>query len=388
VKYAGLVWRNLGRNKLRSAFTAGAITLAVLLVCLLLTMPNGLDALIRDATSNTRLSVHHKAGLVYSMPASFTRKVRALEGVEAAMGQVWFGGAFEEDGKVTFPNFAAEAEHFGAVFPEWPISEAALADFQRYRDGAIVGRQTAEKYGWRVGQRITLRSTVWPVSADVRIVGIIGEQRIPSLYIRREYLDEALKAATGNGLGTVGVIWVRVASPELAGTIMQQIDEMSRNSEAESATETEKSFISNFFGSLQGLARIILLVTGLVTLCIVFIAGNTASMSVRERAAEIATMKAMGFGRRVLFGTLLAETILLSAVAGGLGVSLAFGLTRLLQTFATWSDGLGPLGNFYLTEDVVLQGLGLSLVIGVVAGLVPALSASRKPVVEALREVF
>src|SRR5690606_13096934 len=152
------------------------------------------------------------------------------------------------------------------------------------------------------------------------------------------------------------------------------------NSEAESASETEKSFMSNFFGSLQGLARIILLVTGLVTLCIVFIAANTASMSVRERAGEIATLKAMGFGRRVLFGTLLAETIVLSAVAGGLGVALAFGLTRALQSVARWSDGLGPLGNFYLTSDVVAESLLLSLVIGVVAGLVPAWSAARKPV--------
>jgi putative ABC transport system permease protein len=388
MKYAGLVWRNLGRNRLRSAFTAGAITLAVLLVCLLLTMPNGLDALIRDATNNTRISVHHKAGLVYSMPHSFTRKVRALEGVSAAVGTTWFGGAYEEDGQVTFPNFAIEAEHFGAVYPDWPISAAELADFERYRDGAIVGRQTSERYGWKLGQRITLRSTVWPVEADVRIVGILDEPRIPSLYIHREYLDEALRAATGNGLGVVGVIWTRVASPELTGPIMRQIDEMSRNSEAESASETEKSFMSNFFGSLQGLARIILLVTGLVTLCIVFIAANTASMAVRERAGEIATMKAMGFGRRVLFGTLLAETILLSAAAGGLGVALAFAVTRALQTFATWSDGLGPLGNFYLTRDVVVQGLGLSLVIGVAAGLVPAWGAARKPVVEALREVF
>lgn len=388
MKYAGLVLRNLGRNKLRSVFTAAAITLAVLLVCLLLTMPSGLDALIRDATNNTRISVHHKAGLVYFMPRSFTRKVRAIDGVEAAMGQVWFGGAFEEAGQVTFPNFAAEAEHFGATYPDWPITQEELADFVRYRDGAIVGRQTAERYRWKRGQRITLRSTVWPVDADVRIVGIIDDPRIPSLYIQDEYLDQALRATTGNGLGVVGVIWARVASPELTGPIMREIDEMSRNSEAESASETEESFMTNFFGSLQGLARIILLVTGLVTLCIVFIAANTASMSVRERAGEIAMLKAMGFGRRVLFGTLLSETLLLAGVAGALGVGLAYGLTQLLQSAARWSDGLGPLGNFYLTSEVVVQGLVLSLVIGVVAGLVPAWSAARKPVVEALREVF
>jgi putative ABC transport system permease protein len=171
VKYLGLIRANLGRNKLRSVLTGGAIMLAVVLVCTLLTMPAGLNAILERVSNNTRISVHAKGGLVYQMPYSFTRKVRQVDGVAAAMAQTWFGGAFEEAGRVTFPNFAVEPEQVGAVYPDYPIAPEQLADFQRYRDGALAGRQVMRKYGWKIGDRITLRSTAWPVNLDLRIVG-------------------------------------------------------------------------------------------------------------------------------------------------------------------------------------------------------------------------
>jgi len=386
--YSRWIWANLWRNKLRTALTGGAITLAVALVCLLLTMPDGLDALLDNIASNTRISVHNKAGIVYTMPASFTRKVRQVDGVAAAMGQVWFGGAYEEAGKVTFPNFAVEVEHVGAVYPDWPIEPAHLADFQRYRDGAIVGRQVMEKYGWKIGDRVTLKSTVWPVDLDLRIVGEIANDRAPYLWFNREYLDQALKAQGRDGLGIVGMIWVRAADPSKVNAIMRTVDDMSRNSEAETASETEKSFFANFFGSLQGFVTIILIVTGLVALCIVFIAANTASMGVRERAGEIAVLKAIGFGRRTIFGTLLAEAVVLAIVAGVNGVLLSLGATGLLRAFAGFNPALGPLGGFIVTGPVIVDGLFLSLFVGMLAGVVPSWGAARKPVVTALHEVF
>lgn len=388
MRFAHLVWKNLWRNKLRTAMTGGAIMLAVVLVCLLLTMPAGMDAMLNDFANNTRLTVHNKAGIVYSMPYSFVRKVRQTDGVAAAVAWVWYGGAFEEDGRVTFPNFAVEAEQIGAVFPDYPIAPEQLADFERYRDGAIVGRQVMTKYGWKIGDRVTLKSTVWPVDLDFRIVGVIDNDRAPHFWFNREYLDQALREAGRSGLGIAGTIWVRASDPRQVSSIMRKVDEMSRNSEAETSSETEKSFFSNFFGSLQGLVTIILIVTGLVSLCIVFIAANTASMGVRERAGEIAVMKAIGFPRRVIFGTLLAEAALLSIVAGGLGVMLAFGLTGALKAAAGWSEMLGPLGNFIVTPFVVVQGLFLSLFVGMLAGIVPSFGAARKPVVESLHEVF
>jgi len=388
MRYLGLIRANLGRNKLRTALTGGAITLAVTLVCLLLTMPAGLDALLDNLASNTRISVHNKAGIVYSMPYAFTRKVRQLDGVAAAVGITWFGGAFEEDGRVSFPNFAVEAEHVGAVYPDYNLDPQQVADFQRYRDGAMVGHQTMMKYGWKVGDRITLRSTAWPVNLDLRIVGEIPNERAPMLWLNREYLDQALQAAGRPGLGIVGIIWVRAADPNRVNALMRTIDDMFRNSEAETACETEKSFFSNFFGSLQGFVTIVLIVTGLVALCIVFIAANTASMGVRERSGELAVLKAIGFTRRVLFGTLLAEAVLLSTVAGLLGVGLTLAVTGALSAAAGWSDTLGPLGSFMVTGPVIVQGVFLSLFVGMLAGVVPSWGAARKPVVQTLHEVF
>ena len=388
MKYLPLIVANLRRNKLRSALTGGAIMLAVVLVCILMTMPAGLDALLERAANNTRISVHNKAGIVYPMPYSFTRKVRQVDGVAAAMSQTWFGGAFEEAGRVTFPNFAVEVEQVSAVYPDYPIAPEQIADFQRYRDGAIVGRQTMRKYGWKIGDRITLRSTVWPVNLDFRIVGEIANDRAPHFWFNREYLDQALKAQGRPGLGIAGMIWVRAADPNRVNAIMREIDDMSRNSDAETACETEKSFFANFFGSLQGFVTIILIVTGLVALCIVFIAANTASMGVRERSGEIAVLKAIGFGRRVIFGTLLAEATALSAVAGCCGVLVSVALTRALSTFAGWSDTLGPLGSFIVTVPVIVDGLFLSLFVGMLAGVVPSWGAAHKSVVQSLHEVF
>ncbi|MBX3024044.1 ABC transporter permease [bacterium] len=388
MKWLGLVRANLGRNALRTALTGAAITLAVALVCMLLTMPEGLNSLLDNLTNNTRISVHNKAGVVYAMPYAFTRKVRQVDGVAAAAAMTWFGGAYEEAGRVTFPNFAVEADQVGAVYPDYGIRPEQLADFQRYRDGAIVGRQTMRKYNWKIGDRVTLRSTVWPVTLDLRIVGEVPNERAPMLWLNREYLDQALKAQGRPGLGIAGVIWVRAESPERVNAIMRTVDELSRNSEAETASETEKSFFANFFGSLQGFVTIVLIVTGLVALCIVFIAANTASMAVRERAGELAVMKAIGFTRGIIFGTLLAEAVVLSTVAGLLGVALTMGLTGLLRAFAGWNETLGPLGSFIVTGPVIVQGVFLSLFVGMLSGVVPSWGAARKPVVQTLHEVF
>ena len=388
MRFSGLILANLGRNKLRTLLTGTAVALAVMLVSLLLTMPAGLDAFLDEAASNVRICVHNKAGLVYSMPASFVRKVRQLKGVEAALASVWFGGAYEEDGQVTFPSFAVEADQIAAVYPDYGFTAQEVADFRRYRDGAIVGAQTMQKYGWKVGDRVTLRSTVWPVDLDLRIVGEMRNDQAPMVWVNRDGLDEALKAKGRGGLGIVGVIYARVADPALVGPVMREVDELFRNSEAETASETEKSFFASFFGSLQTFLSIVMIVTALVSLCIVFIAANTASMAVRERAGEIAVLKAIGFGRRAIFGMLFTEALLLASVSGGIGVGLAVLFTRSLSAAAGWNPSLGPLAAFVVTPAVVGQGLLLSLLVGLFAGLAPAWGAARRPVVETLREVF
>jgi putative ABC transport system permease protein len=389
MKFLPFVWRQLLRNKLRTALTAGAIGLAVALVCLLLTMPAGMDAILNDLASNTRIVVHNEAGLVYPLPYSYLQKIRAREGVVGAASWTWFGGAFREEKGVEFPNFAIEPDAVGVVWADWNVDPAQLDDFRRYRDGALVGRSTLAKNGWKIGDLVTLKGTVYPVDLAFRIVAEIPSDRSPIFLFQREYLDQALRASGRGGLDVLGTVWLRVDDPTRVGPVMREIDEMFRNSEAVTASETEKSYFANFFGMLQGFVTVILIVTGLVALCIVFIAANTASMAVRERIGEIAVLKALGFSRRLIFATLLAEALLLAAVGGAIGALGSLALTQLIQSNAKgWNPSLGPLGSFIVTETILVQGLFLALFVGMLAGVVPALGAARRSVAATLREVF
>jgi putative ABC transport system permease protein len=389
MKFLPFIWRNLTRNKLRSFLTGGAIALAIALVCLLQTMPEGLNRLVEDVASNSRVVVHNEAGLVYPLPYSYLQKVRALPGVVGASSWTWFGGVFEVEKGVTFPNFAVEPDQIGVVWADWEIDPQALEDFRRYRDGALVGRATLDKYNWKIGDLVTLKGTLYPIDLSFRIVGEIPNARAPHFWFQREYLDQALRAS-GSGLDVLGTIWFRVDDRARVDPLMREIDDMFRNSEAETSSETEKSYFKSFFTLLEGFVVVILLVTGVVALCIVFIAANTASMAVRERFGEIAILKALGFSRRLIFATLVAEAVLLCTLAGAAGALGSLGLTLLMREVATggWNAQLGPLGSFIVTNSILVQGLFLALFVGMISGVVPSWGAARRSVAATLREVF
>lgn len=388
MKFLPFIWRQLARNKLRTALTVGAIGLAVSLVCILLTMPAGMDALLAQAASNTRIVVHNEAGLVYPLPYSYLQKIRSQPGVVSAASWTWFGGVFREEKGVEFPNFAIEPDQVGSVWQDWKIDPQQLEDFRRFRDGALVGRSTLTKNGWKIGDLVTLKGTVYPLDLAFRIVGEIPNDRSPIFLFQREYLDQALRAAGRGGLDILGTVWLRVDDPARVAPLMSQIDELFRNSEAVTASETEKSYFANFFSMLQGFVTVILIVTGLVALCIVFIAANTTSMAVRERIGEIAVLKALGFSRRLIFTTLLSEAVLLSTLGGVLGILGAVGLTQLLRSGSGWNPALGPLGSFIVTQAILVQALFLALFVGMLSGVVPAFGAARRSVAATLREVF
>jgi putative ABC transport system permease protein len=388
MKWLPFIWRQLVRNRIRTALTAGAIALAIALVCLLLTMPAGMNFMIKQLASNTRLVVHNEAGLVYPLPYSYIQKIRSMKGVTGAVSWTWFGGAFQIEKGVAFPNFAVEPEAVGVVFEDYDIDPKQLEDFRRNRDGAIVGGGTMGTMGWKLGDLVTLKSTVWPVDLSFKIVGVIPNERAPHFWFQREYLDQALRAAGRGGLDTLGTVWVRVDDPKRVEPLLREIDETFRNSEAQTASETEQSYFKNFFSMMEGFVTVILIVTGLVAVCIVFIAANTASMAVRERFGEIAVLKAVGFSRRQIFGTLLAEAVLLSTLGGLIGAGVSFALTQVLRGATGWSPALGPLGGFVVSEAIAVQGLFLALFVGMLSGVVPAFGAARRGVAETLREVF
>jgi putative ABC transport system permease protein len=388
VKFLPLVFRNLGRNKLRSLLTGGAIALAIALVCFLRTMPAGLDAFLNDLASNTRISIHNEAGMVYAMPYAYLQKVRALPGVVAATSWSWFGGAFEPDKGVTFPNFSVDPDAVAEVYADYNIDPVHLEAFRQRRDGALAGAEIMERYRWQVGDEITLRGTVFPIDLTFHIVGVIPGLRSGLFWFRRDYFEQAM-LAQGAASDQIGMIWARIDDPDRVEPVMREITAMFRNSEAEVAVETEKGFFGSMFGSLRGFVTVILVVTGLVTLCIVFIAANTASMSVRERVRELAILRAIGYRRQLIFGTLLAEATLLAGVAGTLGAFASLGLTLFVREYAGgWAPGMGPLTRFVVTNAILVQSIFLAFFIGILSGYVPSWGASRKSVTATLREVF
>ncbi len=388
MSWGSLLWRNLSRNKLRSALTGGAIALAIALVCFLATMPDGMNRLLEQFASGTRVVVHNEAGLVYPLPYAYLQKVRAMRGVVAVTSWTWFGGVFVDEEGVSFPNFAIEPDQLGVTFEDYGIAPEALAQFQSRRDAALVGRATLQRYGWKPGDLVTLKGTVFPVDLRFRIVGEIPNERAPHFWFQREYLEQAV-AASGGRLDFLGTIWVRVDDPARVDPLLREIDETFHNSEARTASETEKSYFKNFFGMLEGLVMLIMIVTALVAVCIVFIAANTASMTVRERMREIAILKAIGFSRRLVFGMLVGEAALLATLAGAVGAFASLGLSRLVRAAAGgWNPAMGPLASFIVTNTILVEGLFLAFFIGMLSGVVPSLGAARRGVVQTLREVF
>jgi putative ABC transport system permease protein len=282
VTYPRLVLRNLLRHPLRTVFTTVSIALSIFLVCAVLTLPGALARLLERTASNVRITVHHKAGLTYWLPFAFVHKVRGLPGVAGVNHYTWFGGLYDEP-KNLFPNFAMDPQTVAQVWPEYGIDPAAIERFQRIRNGALVGEQTMHKFHWRIGQEITLRGTILPVDLTFQIVGVIpaasGNPLV--LWFNRQMLEEAMEPR--GGLRAVGMIWLRAERAEDVDRIMLAVDELFRNSEAEVAAETEKSFFASFFSSFQGFLRVILAVGFLVVGAVVLIAANTSAMGVRER---------------------------------------------------------------------------------------------------------
>ncbi len=387
---AGLIRRNLARNRLRTTLTGVAIALSVFLLCAVLTLPEMFRLILNHFASSTRIVIHNKAGFSYMLPYAYLGKIRAIPAVAGASSYIWFGGTFQ-DPKQTFPNFAVDVEAVADVWPDYGFEAGVLDDFRRYRDGAIVGLTTLRRQGWRVGDRFTLRGTIWPVDLDLRIVGTLpeGVDDPQAVWFSRVYLEEVL-AANGLSRNSAPMIWARVAQPSEVGPVIERIDGLFRNSDHETTSETEKAFIMNYMGSLEGITRLIVAVGFLVVAVVVFIAANSCSMSIRERSGEIAVLKAIGFGRRLLLGLFLGEAVSTSVVAGSAGALGAYAFFKLLSRLGATgiTSGLGPLSLFVMTTAVLVEGVFLSVVIGMLAGIVPSWSAARKPVAEMLREAF
>jgi len=375
MKFAILVLKNLTRSKRRTILTVLSIAVSLFIFSALVSMPAVANRFLADSASNTRLACHNKAGITYGIPEAYRQRITATPHVTAVTTQSWFGGIYH-DVSDQFPNTSVDPEMVGEMWSDWDISPKALHDFQSVRTAALVGRGTMERFGFHIGQQIMLRGTFYPFNVTLNIVGILGGKAPPSFLIfRRDYLEEAAGRP-----GFVDVIWVKVDNSANVQQVAAALDEGFSNSSFETLTEPEAAFYGGFLAGY----RVFFQITELMGIVIVFtiglVAANTAAMSIRERRAEIAVMRSIGFPAHVILSMLLAESLIIALTGGLLGCGSAYLLLKVVTME-------GVIGEILMPPGVLFMALGVAALIGLVSAIVPASAAARRNIVDALRAV-
>jgi putative ABC transport system permease protein len=383
MKYLPLLWRNLTRKKLRTALTVLSILVAFLLFGYLAAIRQAFSMGI-DVAGADRLIVRHKVSIIQFLPESYERRMEQIDGVADAVHQTWFGGIYQ-DPKNFFSQMPVEPEEFLEMYPEYVLEPDEYEAFLNTRTGAIVGETTAERFGWQVGDRIPIEATIWTKKDGSRtweldLVGIYeGAEKATDttgMFFRYDYFDEARAWGQGN----VGWYTVRIDDPDRSAEIAAAIDREFANSPAETKTEPEGAFLQGFAKQVGDIATIIIAIVTVVFFTILLVAGNTMAQSVRERIGELGVLKALGFTHRGVLALVLAESCLIAVLGGGLGLVLAAWLISFGDPTPTNS-----LPIFYFPAGDVVTGAFLAVLLGLAAGIFPALRALRLQPADALR---
>jgi putative ABC transport system permease protein len=384
VFFLKLVARNVFRARLRSTLTIVGLVIAVLAFGLLQTVVRAWYA-GSDAASATRLIARNAISLTFSMPVYYREKIRAVPGVTGVSVSNWFGGIYKEP-KNFFAQFAVDAPTYFPMYPEYVFDPDEYAAFLRDRRGAVVGRQLADLYGFKVGDTIPLKSSIYPGNWEFTVRAIYDARDETTItrqmYFHFDYLNEQIKKVFPRRADQAGVFVVSIADSSASADIARTIDAEFKNSLAETLTETEKAFTLAFVAMIETIVVAIEGVSYVVILIIMAVAANTMAMTARERLSEYATLKALGFPPRTVALLILAEAMLLAAVGGAVGMLLTPPVVQVFHAATISVFAKMPL----VPQTFYLQA-ACALVVGLVAGVVPAVRASRIRIVDGLRHV-
>ena len=378
MKYARLVLRNLSRNLRRTTLTIFAIALAVFTYSTLASLPYLAEHLVSSPNSERRLVTMNKSGFFYPLPAAYRRKIQAIPHIEAVSAMTYFGGIYRSPSDQI--GVAVDADAVGTLWPDWGITAERAALFQRTRTGCLVPPATMHKYGWKIGEHIILKGSVYPADVSLVIADELGDKAPPdAVLFRRDYLQEVIGAG-----GRINAYYAIVDRKEELPATIASIDETFANSSAETNSASEASWVSSFF-DLRTLLLILSTVAGAVVFAMSLVAANTMVMAMRERRREIAVMRALGFGPSLIVALTLTESTAIGLAGGIAGCATAYALAKLLP-FSILP--LGPVDLFAILPPAVLaRALGLAVLIGVVAGSIPAAGLVRRGIVESIRAV-
>ncbi len=384
MRYWHLVWGNLRRKKTRTVLTLLSIVVAFVLFGFLSAIRQALTGGVSLEGAN-RLIVRHKVSIIQMLPESYKRRMERIPGVALVTHQTWFGGIYQDPKNFFMQNPVQPAE-FMDMHPEVILPPDQMKAWLQTRTGAVVGRKTADRFHWKVGDRVPIQSSIWGQKDgsflwEFDIVGIYdGRDKntdTTPLFFRYDYFEEARRG----GKGTVGWYTIRVDDPAKAAEVALRVDAEFENSSAETKTEPEGAFVQAWAKQVGDIAVITASILGAVFFTILLVTGNTISQSVRERTGELGVLKAIGFTDTQVLSLVMAESCLLALIGGVAGLGIAWVLT----SHGDPTGGLLPL--FFFPAGDVVAGLGLSVALGIVTGFFPALQATRLRVSDALRKI-
>jgi len=379
-----LLLKNAFRHKLRTLLTMVGLVVAVSAFGLLRTIVDAWYA-GAEASSSTRLIVRNATSLTVPLPLAYAQRLRAVDGVTGLSWSNWFGGIYITE-RNFFPQFAVDPPSYLALYPEFLVSDDERVAWLRDRKGVLVGRNLADKFGWKVGDQIALRGTIYPGTWSFTLRGIYDGADAGvdqgQMLLHWAYINETVRQRAGRRADQVGVFIVGIRDPNNAAVISQRVDAQFKNSLAETLTETEKAFQLGFVAMSEAILVALQAVSFIIVIIIMAVMANTMTMTARERLAEYATLKALGFPPAFVVRLLFGESLLI-ALAGGLaGLLLTL---PLASAFAGFAGTLFPV--FRVSASTMALQLGAAALVGVVAAAWPAWKMSRIDIVAGLRHV-
>jgi putative ABC transport system permease protein len=380
MKYFPLVWRNLLRRKARTIFTLASVFIAFVLYGFLMVVQNAFSMGVEVAGVD-RLMTMHKVSLIQLLPISYLQQIRTTPGIVQAGHATWFGGTYQDNAN-QFAVMAVDPDYF-RLYPEAQLPAPQLAAWLSDRQGAIVGRDTAKKYGWKIGDKIPIKATIWqPKQGETWFYNLDGIYDADTgfdktnFFFHHEYLEENRRV--GNGL--VGWYVLKIDNPSNAADVAARIDSQFANSSAETKTSTEKAFLQGFVNQVGNVKEMIIAILAAVLFTLfLLVLANTMAQAVRERTSELAVLKTLGFSNAIILSLVLAESLTIALIGGGLGL----GVTWLAVSRGSFNNAFLPV--FVMRGRDIVTGLLLCCALGGVAGVLPAATAMRLRIVDALR---
>ena len=382
MRFSKLIIRNLFRNKLRSILTLILMAAIFFFVATLLSILENFETASNSGEGQNRLSVQSAISLANPLPLSHEAKIANIPGIVDLAKLQWLGAYYKEP-KNFFANFAVDHDKMEAVWDDYATPKDQMEAYKADRRGAIIGPELAKRYGWKIGDRVVLIGTIYPWNPEVTIRGIYKHKYdSSSFFLHFDYFHEATKDITGSMVGT---FWVRVKDPKDMAKISQQIDDMFKNSEYPTETFTEKEFQQQFMAMIGNIKLLFTVVALCSIFMVILLAAITMSMAARERVTEVAVLKAIGFTSGTILTLMLIEFVTLGLIGGALGT---FGAKLVYSMYNMTEATQGFLVAFGVNGKTVATCLTAAVIVGFLAGGLPALRSARLSVVDGLRKVW